>query len=84
MWVKVNLLRYLEGYPDVLEVMQLRSMSLKRKFKVKGREFCYELLQFIRSTKWSALRNRLDEFYYPFDLDREYATLEDTAALLKK
>ena len=69
-WVKVDLLRHLEAYPDVLEIMQLRSLSLKRKFKVKRREFCMELLQFIRMTKWSAIRNRLDELYYPFDRDR--------------
>jgi hypothetical protein len=82
--VKVDLLRYLEAYPDVLEIMQLRSLSLKRKFKVKRREFCTELLQFIRMTKWNAIRNRLDELYYPFDLDREYSVLDDTIALLRK
>lgn len=83
-WLRVDLLKYLEGYPDVLEVMQLRSLSLKRKFKIKRREFCLELVQFVRTSKWSAVRNRLDELYYPFDLDREYSVLGDTITLLQK
>jgi hypothetical protein len=64
--------------------MQVRSLSLKRKFKLKRREFCLELLQFIRMTKWSNIRHRIDELYYPFDLDREFSVLDSAIELLNK
>lgn len=68
----------------MLEIMQLRSLSLKRKFKIKRRELCLELIQFIRTTKWNSVRHKLDELYYPFDLDKEYAVLESVKDILKK
>lgn len=84
LWVRIDGLKYLSAYPDMLERMQSRRLTLKYKFKVKRREFSMELVLFYRMVNWSRMRHTIEELFTPVDLNREVKALHGYEDLLKE
>lgn len=83
LWVRLDGLRYLASYPDMLELMQNRRLSLKFKFKLKRREFSMEMVLFFRLANWSRMRHTVESIFAPEDPAQEIRALEAYLNMLR-
>jgi hypothetical protein len=84
-WVSFGVAQGVADFPDVLEGLMAKRLSLRRKFKLYAHRFCLDLLLFFRLNSWTFWGERaVADVFRVTSAQRELAILEQVAAVLRE
>jgi hypothetical protein len=76
-WLSFDIVGALVGFPDTVEKLEEKALSLRRKFKIKYNRLNVELIFFFRLNSWSFFgKQSIEELFKVTDYSKEIAILQ--------
>lgn len=85
LWVSFSIAQCVEEFPDVLQKVMEKKLSLLRKFKIHHHTLNIDIIIFFRLNSWVFYNEQaVKEIFYVVDLEKEVAILEQIISILEQ